>query len=162
MTQRDISDLTQDQVNWEQGIITRKRSKTANHENVPTVSYPLWSSTLSLLRQFHNKEAPTVLTTENGKRLKTEYISEEGKYRKIDNIQAAFIRLFKRTGIEAKPPKLIRKTSATLLAHSEYSHYAVLFLGHSPVGIAATYYIGEAGKGFADAIRWLGTQYGIE
>ena len=51
MTQKDIADLAVTEVNWEEGRIKRKRSKTGDCENVPTVNYKLWPETLRLLRQ---------------------------------------------------------------------------------------------------------------
>ena len=50
-TQRDISDLKPQQVDWEAGRITRKRSKTKTQRKVPIVSYQLWPTTLALLKQ---------------------------------------------------------------------------------------------------------------
>ena len=46
----DISDLRDDQVDWTEGRIKRKRSKTENHEDVPEVDYKLWPETFSLLK----------------------------------------------------------------------------------------------------------------
>ena len=50
MTQKDIADLLIGEVDWEDGRIIRKRSKTKEHEKVPKVNYQLWPETLSLLR----------------------------------------------------------------------------------------------------------------
>lgn len=57
MTQKDISDLRVEEVDWQEGRIIRKRSKTSKHENVPTVSYLLWQETFRLLRQERNPES---------------------------------------------------------------------------------------------------------
>lgn len=51
MTQQDISDLRINEVDWDAGTITRKRSKTADRKGVPTVKYSLWPETFRLLRQ---------------------------------------------------------------------------------------------------------------
>ena len=42
MTQKDIADLQVSEVDWREGRIIRKRSKTGDRENVPTVNYKLW------------------------------------------------------------------------------------------------------------------------
>ena len=145
------------------GIIIRRRSKTQQHEGVPTVSYPLWRCTLKLLQSLHTKKGDYVLTNQDGGQLKTERIRDDGKYTKVDNIAVAYYRLCKRLKMTQQPLKLIRKTSATLLRNSgQYSQFAVLFLGHSPRGIAETHYYGDAGVSFSDAIRWLAGQYGVE
>ncbi|NTV80798.1 MAG: hypothetical protein HGA24_05170, partial [Candidatus Aminicenantes bacterium] len=51
MTQKDVSDLLVSEVDWDEGRIIRKRSKTADVENVPVVNYLLWPETIRLLRQ---------------------------------------------------------------------------------------------------------------
>ena len=44
MLQVDLADLRQDEVDWEKGTITKKRSKTSNHASAPTVCWKLWDS----------------------------------------------------------------------------------------------------------------------
>jgi hypothetical protein len=51
MTQQDVSDLKDTEVDWTGGRIIRQRSKTAGNENVPTVQYLLWPSTFALLQK---------------------------------------------------------------------------------------------------------------
>lgn len=51
MTQKDIADLLVDEVEWQEGRIIRKRSKTGDCENVPEVNYKLWPETLRLSSQ---------------------------------------------------------------------------------------------------------------
>ncbi len=161
-TQVDVAKLAQEDVNWDRGVIVRKRSKTQKHEGVPTVEYPLWPETLRLLKKFHNENGPTVLTNEDGGCLKSERIKADGRYTKVDNIAVAYYRLCKRIKITQQPVKLIRKTSATLLRYSkQYSQFAMLFLGESPRGIAEIHYYGDAPTTFGEAIRWLGQQYGF-
>jgi integrase len=50
MTQIDTSDLRLEQVDWGTERIIRKRSKTDDHPNVPTVNHKLWPLTFELLR----------------------------------------------------------------------------------------------------------------
>jgi hypothetical protein len=49
-TQKDISDLQQDEVDWRRGRIKRKRSKEKDEENVPVVEFQLWPRTFELLK----------------------------------------------------------------------------------------------------------------
>jgi hypothetical protein len=65
-TQQDVSDLSQDEVDWQLGTITRKRSKTRNHEDCPTVTYRLWPRTFALLKQHRCGEGDLVLRTKTG------------------------------------------------------------------------------------------------
>ncbi len=53
MYQNDISELGEDEVDFEAGTITRPRSKTPNG---PVVKYKLWPETLVLLKKFRHKD----------------------------------------------------------------------------------------------------------
>ena len=161
MTQKDISDLRPDEVNWKRGTITRKRSKTARHESVPTVTYRLWKETLRLLKKESAEGATTVLVNDAGGHLKVESLDANGKLCKIDNIVSAFSRLKREVGIK-KPLKLIRKTSATLLkSGKQFSGVEAVFLGHAPRSVADRHYAQVPQVLLDAAIKWLGKQYGV-
>ena len=90
MTQKDISDLLVSEVDWKEGRIIRKRSKTGDHENVPTVNYKLWPATFRLLQQERDaKSKDRVLVNSNGGPLWLEELTKDGKYRKMDNVKSA-------------------------------------------------------------------------
>src|SRR5262245_11409394 len=65
MTQGDVSDLLDTEVDWAAGRIIRKRSKTADRENVPVVNYKLWPQTFKLLKKYRSG-TERVLLTERG------------------------------------------------------------------------------------------------
>lgn len=162
MTQKDISDLLVSQVDWENGRIIRRRSKTQDCENVPVVNYLLWPETFQLLKQERSVESSDqVLLNSNGSPLWCEEIKAEGKYRKMDNIKNAFDRLQKKTKIE-KPLKSLKKTSATLLrGEGRFSSLESLFLGHAPQSMSDRHYA-QVPQGLLDeAIGWLGREYGV-
>ena len=52
MYQADVSDLGADEVNWQAGTITRKRSKRWKAVGSMSVTYKLWPETVELLREF--------------------------------------------------------------------------------------------------------------
>ncbi|MBC8869807.1 MAG: tyrosine-type recombinase/integrase [Planctomycetes bacterium] len=162
MTQKDISDLDLSEVNWDAGRITRKRSKTKNHENVPIVDYPLWPETLRLLRQERCKRrSGRVLLNEKGNPLWYEEVGDGGKLKKNDNVKSAFDRLKRKTGIE-KPLKSLKKTSASLLRDNpKYTSLEDLFLGHAPQSMSDKHYAKAPQSLFDDAIAWLGTEFDI-
>ena len=161
MTQKDISDLKQSEVDWGEGRITRKRSKTKGFENVPTVTYPLWRETFRLLQQEQADGDDVVLRNENGGSLWSEEMKEGGKYCKNDNIKNAFNRLCKATGI-SKPLKSLKKTSATLIRNNaKFASLESLFLGHAPQNMADRHYTQIPQGLLNDAIAWLGGQYGM-
>jgi integrase len=158
----DISDLKQAEVDWTAGIITRKRSKTKGCVNVPVVRYTLWRETFALLRQFRNNKSENVLTDKNGNTLQKTRI-ENGKLKATCCIRSCLLAMYEREGIPQQPPKLFRKTSATLLFNSSFSQHAETLLGHAPSTIARRNYIDDgAGSNFSDALLWLGKQYGVE
>ena len=86
MTQKDIADLTQGDVDWDEGVVRRKRSKTQHHDRVPTVTHKLWPETMSLLSRCRS-ERDLVLLNQNGTALRTESLDAAGKHRKSDNVK---------------------------------------------------------------------------
>jgi integrase len=161
MTQVDISDLKWGDVNWQEGRIIRKRSKTEEHHNVPTVNYLLWPETSALLQKFRSSHQIFVLTTEKGLPLLRVWIGANGKKQKADAIKSNYVHLQARTGI-SKSLKLFRKTSATLLGGNK--HYVLFtghFLGHAPRGVEEESYRRPSETLFDEAINWLGQQYGF-
>lgn len=167
MYQNDIAELGEDEVDWEKGIVTRTRSKT--RERGQKVAYPLWPETRELLEKFrwrgdpvlNDRGQPRVLTTEDGNPL-VRYWMEEGKQRRYDVIQSAWTRLVVRVKVSGSL-KSFRKTSATLLDHSEkYQDCSDLFLAHSPKGVKGRNYVPANQKKFDKAVAWLRTQYDLE
>jgi integrase len=162
-TQTDIAELRDDEVDWSGGRIVRKRSKTRDHEDVPTVDYKMWPATLELLRQYRSG-GELVLLTESGNLWAYE-VMLDGKMKSTDNIASNYTHLkrkLKGRGIVAKPLKLIRKTSASLLgSHEVYGRFATHFLGHSPRSIADKHYVRPDQNLFDEAVAWLGKQYGF-
>lgn len=169
MTQQDISELRQDEVDWKRGRVTRKRSKTrknGNGKNVPEVSYKLWPETFRLLKEHRSKHAVLALTNQNGTPLKVEAITN-GRVKKIDNIHSAYCRVIRKLANAKaepvkidKPLKLLRKTAATKLGgHKEHSRFAQYFLGHAPTTVADKYYVAPSAMQFDDAVAWLETQF---
>jgi len=159
MTQQDISDLADDEVDWQEGRIIRKRSKTSDKRSTPTVNHKLWPLTFDLLRQYRSG-TPRVLLTESGKPfLRKELVN--GRLVKSDNIRSNFSHVRKRLKF-SKSLKLLRKTSATLLeSHETYGRFTQHFLGHAPRTIAARHYAAPSQDLFDEAVGWLARQYGV-
>ncbi len=162
MTQKDIADLLVTEVDWKEGRIIRKRSKTADEENVPVVNYKLWGETFRLLQQERAADSTDrVLLNFNGSAIWTEQINGEGKYQKTDNVKSAFDRLRKVVKIE-KPLKSLKKTSASLLRdNANFSNLEKLFLGHAPQSMSDRYYTQVPQTLFDQAIAWLGQEFGL-
>jgi hypothetical protein len=161
MTQIDISDLTIEE--YQDGTITRKRSKTRHRASVPTVSYPLWAETRRLLEQYRQTSGEHLLLTEEGKAWIETSLDEKAVYHKRDAIRATYRHLQ-----APLPLKHFRKTSSSLLdGHPVYGRFAIHFLAQSDGTIAQRHYFNrDESSGFAtlfkEAVNWLGEQYGFE
>ena len=160
-TQQDLSDLSQDEVDWKLGTITRKRSKTRNHEDCPTVTYKLWKRTFELLKQHRQASGNLVLRTKSGQPWLTKR-QVNGKFNRTDNTKSVYRHLQAFVSIK-KPIKLLRKTSASLLdIHPTFGRYAGYFLAHSPRTVRDKSYVVPSQEQFDMATEWLGSQYGTQ
>lgn len=155
LTQIDIADIRGSGVDFDRGTLTRKRSKTRKHDNVPTVCYPLWKQTLDLLADHAADGADRLLLNNAGKPL-------VGPDRAWDTIGKAVAKL--RKDMKREEPitfKRFRKTASTKLA-SKYPDLVELFLGHAPTTIADRHYAKPSQERFNQAVRWLASSFGIE
>jgi integrase len=160
---KDISDLQQNEIDWTNGVIIRKRSKTKEFDSTPTVSYPLWQPTLELLRRYDSKGNP-VLVTKSGGVWAGKELRPDGTIRQINNLAALFKRTMDVCGIEGKGVSFytLRKTSATLLeSHEVYARFVPHFLGHAPATMASRSYAAPSQDLFEKALAWLAEQYGL-
>ncbi len=150
-TQQDVADLHPSEVDWVNGRIKRKRSKTRNSGGTPEVDYLLWPETLSLLKECRSNDSERVLLSGTG---------QPWVVPGSDRLAAAWRDYTTRRGIKGTTPKLLRKTSATLLgSHPEYGRYCQWALGHSPTTIADTHYVVPSRDVFDRALTWLHSQY---
>ena len=160
MLQKDIADLRNDEVDWQAGRITRKRSKTRRFDSVPEVSYLLWPATFDLFKKHAaSRQSELALLNERGEPLWTVEISADGKMKKNDNIRTAFERLKKKTKIK-KPLKSLKKTSATMLRNNErFASLERVFLGHAPQSMSDKHYTLPPQDLLDKAVAWLGTEF---
>lgn len=155
----DIAELRADEVDWNQGIIARKRTKTRDRANVPVVRYKLWPQTFDLLRKWGRREG-TVLRTRSGGSWAFRRLRADGTLHKNDNVARNFNVLRGRLGLKLSF-KYLRKTSPAILeSHENYGRYVPHLLGHSPKGIAARNYTPPNDDLFDRILGWLGEQYG--
>ena len=160
MTQVDISDLKQTEVDWQKGTVTRKRSKTRNHKGVPKVQYPLWEETFRLLNRERAEEGETVLLNENGSPLRVESLRDDGRLSKTDNVRNAFSRLCRKLKIKGRTFKALKKTSSTVLRDKlAYQGLEDLFLGHAPRRMSERHYTHGVYVIPHEAIQWLEKEY---
>ncbi|MGO9114770.1 MAG: tyrosine-type recombinase/integrase [Thermoguttaceae bacterium] len=156
----DIGDLKPSEVNWETGVITRKRSKEKNQLNAPIVAYKLWDKTFTLLKKYGKQEGERVFTNRKGNPLVERIFKSSGKMKSYDSIYESYCWLV--PDKSRKPLMAIRKTGASKLAqHPQYKWYADYYLGHSPKGIAEKHYIKPEDTEFFEALKWLGEQFAV-
>jgi hypothetical protein len=150
MTNVDTGTLTKDAVDLANGTLTRKRVKTADYADVPTVTYKLWPETLALLRKLWSDHPTLVLTSIRGTPLwASEY--QEGKEHKKDLISKEWRKL--KLPI---PAKAFRSIAATLIeSNREYGSRVVYFLGHSPRTIRDRHYVAYDQALFDELLDWL-------
>ena len=159
-TQVDISDLKQSEVDWKQGIITRKRSKTSTNKSgkIPKISYQLWPETFELLKAHRSKDPELVLVSAKGTPLVQERLVGRAKTSKTDLIRSAWKLLQRKTKIKVSPKRL-RKTGANELnKHKVFKMFCYDLLGDVPSGVAEKHYIQFDQAGFAKALAWLRTR----
>ncbi len=157
-TQKDISDLKQSEVDWNEGRITRRRSKSQSAgKDTPVVSYKLWKNTFDLLKKLRSKDKTLVLLNNNGTPLRSEKLVD-GKLKFSDNIKNDYYRLCKSLGIPEKPMKRIRKTGASKIGE-KYPDFVQYYLAHSPRTIAQKSYHKLTPAQFDKAVTWLGRQF---
>lgn len=162
LTQKDLSDLRPDEVQWKKGTIRRKRSKTGENANVPEVTYTLWPETLQLLRLHRSDHPEQLLLNERGGPLKVERLRPDGKLYKVDNVQRNFGRLCRKLKITGRSFTSLKKTSATLLRGQKKYHGVVdYFLGHAPRKMSDKHYAGGPDALLAKALKWLAKELQI-
>jgi integrase len=153
MTNADLGQLSKDMVDLDNGTLTRRRVKTGDIENVPTVCYKLWAETLQLLKQEWSSHSILVLTSTDGTSLYA--TSFEGNHtRRKDLIVKAWSKA------EATIPfKAFRSISATTLeSHETFGRLVQHFLGHAPQSVKDRHYAAPSQELFNRALSWLHDQ----
>lgn len=160
MTQIDISDLQPSAVNWKTATLTRRRGKTAQFEQVPTVQYALWPETIDLMRRLRTQVGDRLLTAPMGGPLKFEQ-RRNGKIARNDYVGSLFRRHRKAVGVEGDF-KSLKKTSASLLRdHAEFNGLESVFLDHAPRSMSDRHYARVPEKLLGNGLTWLRKQYAL-
>jgi integrase len=153
MTNVDISQLTKEMVDLDRGRLVRRRVKTGEHANVPTVDYKLWPETLELLKHHQSCHPELFLTSMSGTPL-WECRFEGEEVRRKDMI----VQQWRRAKV-ALPLKAFRSIAATILeSHEAYGRYVAHFLGHSPKSMADKHYAAPSQELFDKIMGWLHEQ----
>jgi len=136
MTQKDLSELTPDMIDWKKGILTRTRTKHEDRENgdIPEVKYHLWESTFKLLKEHGNRKGDLVFRNERNNPL-------VGSNR-TDSVASAFKVIRKKTEI-TKTLKYFRKSGTSALGTSpQYKLWRETYLANSGSTVTDRHYDG--------------------
>jgi integrase len=159
MYQNDLAELSEDEVDWGKGTITRPRSK---RQDGAKTTWKLWPETFALLKKFRaTKGVPNMrgqnrmILTEDGKALCNSTLVD-GKLKRYDVVVSAMGRLIEAKKLPKFAIKQLRKTSASELGkHPTYGQYVQHFLCHSPKGVADRHYVKPDDEQFFAALDWL-------
>jgi integrase len=153
MTNHDLGQLRKSMVVG--GYLTRKREKTKNRLNAPTVTYKLWPETIRLMEQFRSAHADYWFTNEAGNPL-TENKLVNGEPVLTDGVGYAWKLWAKRTGEQGISIAKFRNAAAQVLSeHEIYSGYGEFFLADVPTSIIERHYSNKNQVIFDKALDWL-------
>jgi integrase len=164
---QDVSDLTQEEVDWKHGRIIRVRSKLADLKNAAKVNYKLWPTTFRLLQEHrntdHSPHARVLLTASGKPWVWEEQVEAAGGKKRLkssNSINSNFTHLRNRIRFN-KPLSLVRKMGASLLNGStKYRGCVPEYLGEAPSSIKDKHYARPDQALFDQAVTWLGKQVG--
>lgn len=154
----DVSNLKPEEVDWDNGTITRKRSKTAKHESTPTITYKLWPETFALLKKLGRRDGDRVFVDRKGNPLVQRIFNHKtGKLKSQDCIYDYYRKNFAKT----RPGLMkLRKVGANMIhGNLEFRHLYRAFLGRQPKGIDERNYIAFDQGEFNRAMDWFGKEF---
>ena len=160
MTNADLGGLTWEMINRTTWVLTRRRAKTGDNPNSPTVSYKLWTETVAALKELGVKENGLVFMTSNGKPMYDVHYTENGKPSKKDMFANKWQRLKPACTI---PLAKFRSIGSTYLKHDEqWRGYVDLFLAHTPKTLADINYSAESDPPFFRALAFIRSELGFK
>jgi integrase len=145
------------QCEYDGKYISRKRTKTRSHSNVPLVSYLLWPETKALLDSYPRLHPEFVLCSKNGSAL-WRWDMQGDKPVRVDNITKQWRDSRGKKGEKRPtiPLSKLRSIGATLLeSHPQHARFKTLYLGQAPATIAERHYAAYSQTLFDEALSWL-------
>lgn len=157
MNNQDVADLQDDEVDWQKGTITRKRSKTKDDKHTPTVTWKLWPRTFALLKEYRSGQARVLLTKTGKPWIQDQFTATA--YKHSDSIASCFRNICQQSGLKLSPKELRKAAASKLAKHPQYKFYTQYFLAHSPKTVADKHYVEPSEAEFFRAIDWLEKQF---
>ena len=142
-----------DPKNW---TIRRRRAKTGQNPNTPTVTYKLWPETVALLKKLRSRHG-LLFETKTGRPLYESRFDEDDQGNVNVKTKDLFATYWNRH--DPKPPFSLgkfRSIAATALKEDKiYRQYEDYFLAHAPKSLADQHYGAESDKPFFQALRFI-------
>lgn len=150
MTPKDIVELPKEDIDLENGLLTRTRGKTKHVANAPTIVFRLWPETVESIRDNLGNHDVYAFTSEQSIKCGKDIMS-------ADLWSIAFKKLMKKCQIKNnRSQKNLRKTGAsTLREHETYMMFSEVFLVHTPKSVSDRHYSKVSEKLFHAALDWL-------
>ena len=153
MTQADMGALTWSMIDLVKGTLTRKRVKTEDVIDVPTVTYKLFPETLILLHELTKKDG-LVFTTKNGKPMyETRYDKVTRQAKKKDLFSLQWKRMKVKPTIGLSRYRSIATT--TLKKDVVFYAFRFVFLGQKPKDLPDTNYGAESDEPFFKVLDFI-------
>lgn len=159
MTPADLGEITWDtdvdgypQIDTQKWILTRRRVKTGDQPQVPTVRYKLWPETIKELKKLPTRKGLLFLTSNKTPMYETKY-QANGKPTKKDLFSDYW------QDIKDKPSFTLGKvrsiSSTQLKKRPSYRGYVDYFLAHAPGKLSDQDYSAEDDDAFFEALEFI-------
>ncbi len=160
MTNSDLGQTTWKQIDTKRWTLTRRRAKTGDNPQTPTVCYELWPETIEALKQLPNQDG-LLFRTEKGTPMYSTFYRDNGSVGVKDLFGTYWQRNFDPK--PAIPLSKFRSIGTTMLRrHELFRQYGDYFLGHTPNTIIDQNYGAEPDNPFFKALRFIRKQLGYK
>lgn len=150
MTNADLGELHWDMIDKKNWTLTRRRVKTGENPNTPTVKYKLFPETIKLLKKI--KTTGLVLQTQNNKPMYA-VTDPNNRRKKKDMFSTIWGRLKDKPKITLSRFRSIGSTA--LKTDVKYRSYVTYFLAHSPSEVSDRHYAAESDGPFYEALAHI-------
>lgn len=155
MTPADLGETGWEQIDTTNWTLTRRRAKTKDHPNVPTVTYKLFPETVTLLKRLPHRSGLLFKTKQGRPMYERKYVEKNGKtsVSSKDNFTSYWNKLVPKPAITLGRFRSIASTA--LKEDKIYRQFENYFLAHAPRSLAEQHYGAEADAPFFEALEHL-------
>lgn len=162
MTNADLGATIWDQIDTKpkRWTLTRRRAKTGENPETPTVCYELWPETIHALKKLPHRKG-LLFATRTGQPMYRSYYRDNGKVGLKDLFGSYW-----QKKLAAKPTIPLvkfRSIGSTMLKrHENYREFVEYFLAHAPKDDSDKSYSAESDAPFFRALRFIRKQLGYK